>query len=102
MPKRANNCSKSELLTLKLKLPQINIFPLLGSVDFWRKMGYTQETHTTRVLSKNVVVGHELARQDNGLKTADVRKARTVNTAARCRKTPTIMEEVPPLLTCEV
>jgi GNAT superfamily N-acetyltransferase len=51
----------AERLAVALEMREINIFPLLGSVDFWRKMGYTKKPRTTRVLCKNVVVKRELA-----------------------------------------
>ncbi len=49
----------AEVIAAATGMRVINIFPLSGSVDFWRKMGYTKRPRTTRVLCKNVVVERE-------------------------------------------
>ncbi len=45
----------AERIAAGMEMREINIFPLSGSVDFWRKMGYTMKPRTTRVLCKHVV-----------------------------------------------
>ena len=42
------------------EMREINVFPLQGSLDFWRKMGYERKPCTARVLYKDVVVGRDV------------------------------------------
>ena len=43
-----------------LEMRAINIFPLQGSLYFWRKMGYKPKPYTTRVFYREIFVGRDL------------------------------------------
>jgi GNAT superfamily N-acetyltransferase len=45
----------AERISTLMDMREINIFPLVAAVDFWRKMGYTWKPRTARVLCKKVV-----------------------------------------------
>jgi len=45
----------AERISTLMEMREINIFPLVAAVDFWRKMGYTWKPRTARVLCKRVV-----------------------------------------------
>ena len=45
----------AERIAAALEMREINIFPLSGSVDFWRKMRYIKKPQTPRVFCKHVV-----------------------------------------------
>lgn len=44
----------AERIAAGMEMREINVVPLSGSVDFWRKMGYTTKPLTARVLCKHV------------------------------------------------
>ncbi len=45
----------AERISTLMEMREINIFPLVAAVDFWRKMGYKWKPRTARVLCKRVV-----------------------------------------------